>query len=119
MAGSHIEFEPNPKYHGGAPKLTSLVQKYVPDQQTLYAQFQTGEVDIYDHPGHPAAALSAGQDAAGREDHAERRRRSSSSSTSTAASRSSPTSGCARRCIMAVDKKGWIDAVYYGVPSRR
>ena len=32
---SHITFEPNPHYHGGAPKLTSLVQKYVPDQQTL------------------------------------------------------------------------------------
>ncbi|MBV9287401.1 MAG: peptide ABC transporter substrate-binding protein, partial [Hyphomicrobiales bacterium] len=39
VAGSYIEFEPNGQYHAGAPKLTSLVQKYVPDQQSLYAQF--------------------------------------------------------------------------------
>jgi peptide/nickel transport system substrate-binding protein len=53
VAGSYIAFEPNPKYHGGAPKLTSLVQKYVPDQQTLFAQLQTGEVDVYDIQGIP------------------------------------------------------------------
>ena len=53
VAGSYISFEPNPKYHGGAPKLTSLIQKYVPDQQTLFAQFQTGEVDVYDIQGIP------------------------------------------------------------------
>ena len=58
VAGSYIAFEPNASYHGGAPKLTTLIQKYVPDQQTLYAQFQTGEVDIYDLQGIPPLLYS-------------------------------------------------------------
>ncbi|MDA8252686.1 MAG: ABC transporter substrate-binding protein, partial [Rhodospirillales bacterium] len=58
VAGSYISFEPNMNYHRGAPKLKSLVQKYVPDQQTLYAQFQTGEVDIYDLQGIPPLLYS-------------------------------------------------------------
>lgn len=115
VAGSYIEFEPNPKYHGGAPKLTSLVQKYVPDQQSLYAQFQTGEVDIYDLQGIPpllyqkAKGLPGGKIMlsaspfvefiyfnCGKPQFADKKVR--------------------QALYQAVDKKGWIDAVYYGVP---
>jgi peptide/nickel transport system substrate-binding protein len=115
VAGSYIEFEPNPAYHGGAPKLTSLVQKYVPDQQTLYAQFQTGEVDIFDTQGIPpllyakAKALPGSKIElsavpfvefiyfnCGKPQFSDKRVR--------------------QALYMAVDKKGWIDAVYYGVP---
>jgi peptide/nickel transport system substrate-binding protein len=115
VAGSYIEFEPNPKYHGGAPKLTSLVQKYVPDQQTLYAQYQTGEVDIYDLQGIPpllysrAKALPGGKAFLsaspfvefiyfnlGKPQFADKKVR--------------------QALYQAIDKKGWIDAVYYGVP---
>jgi peptide/nickel transport system substrate-binding protein len=115
VAGSHIEFEPNLKYHGGAPKLSLLVQKYVPDQQTLYAQFQTGEVDIYDLQGMPPLLYSKAKALpgskielspspfvefiyfnCGKPQFADKRVR--------------------QALYMAIDKKGWIDQVYYGVP---
>ena len=115
VAGSYIEFEPNAKYHAGAPKLTSLVQKYVPDQQSLYVQFQTGEVDIYDLQGIPPLLYQKAKALPG----------------SKILLSASPfvefiyfncgkpqfTDKRVRKAIyMAVDKKGWIDAVYYGVP---
>ncbi len=115
VAGSYIEFEPNAKYHAGSPKLTSLIQKYVPDQQSLYAQFQTGEVDIYDLQGIPpllyqkAKALPGSKILlsplpfvefiyfnCGKPQFQDKRVR--------------------KAIYMAIDKKGWIDAVYYGVP---
>jgi peptide/nickel transport system substrate-binding protein len=115
VAGSHIEFEPNPDYHGGAPKLTSLIQKYVPDQQTLYAQFQTGEVDIYELQGIPPLLYAKAKQLpnckvapsaspfvefiyfnCGKPQFQDKRVR--------------------KAIYMAIDKKGWIDAVYYGVP---
>lgn len=115
VAGSHIEFEPNADYHGGAPKLTTLVQKYVPDQQTLYAQFQTGEVDIYELQGIPPLLYAKAKQLpnckvepsaspfvefiyfnCGKPQFQDKRVR--------------------KAIYMAIDKKGWIDAVYYGVP---
>ena len=114
-AGSQIEFEPYAGYHGGAPKLTSLVQKYVPDQQTLYAQFQTGEVDIYDTQGIPPLLYAKAKALPG-------------SKIMLSASpfvefiyfncgKPQFSDKKVRQALyQAVDKKGWIDAVYYGVP---
>lgn len=116
VAGSYIGFEPNTHYHRGAPKLKSLIQKYVPDQQTLYAQFQTGEVDIYDLQGIPPLLYSRARKLPG----------------SRILLSPSPfvefiyfncgkpqfADKAVRKAIyMAIDKKGWIDAVYYGVPQ--
>jgi peptide/nickel transport system substrate-binding protein len=117
VAGSHIEYAANPKYHRGAPKLGSLIQKYVPDQQTLYAQFQTGEVDIFDVvQGIPPLLYSRAKRLpgvtvplspqpfvefiyfnCGKPQFSDKRVR--------------------QALYMAVDKKGWSEAVYYGLPS--
>ena len=57
VAGDHIEFEGYPDYHGDGPHLKTLIQKYVPDQQVLFAQFQTGQVSILDLQGLPPELL--------------------------------------------------------------
>jgi peptide/nickel transport system substrate-binding protein len=115
VAGSHIEFEPNAAYHGGAPKLSKLVQKVVPDQQTLYAQFQTGEVDIYDLQGIPPLLYEKAKGLPG-------------SKIMLSASpfvefiyfncgKPQFSDKRVRKALyMAIDKKAWIDQVYYGVP---
>lgn len=115
VAGSYISFEPNLKYHGGAPKLTSLIQKYVADQQTMYAQLQTGDIDIYDINGIPPVLYAKAK------------------ALPNVKVMLSPSPfvefiyfNCAKpqfsekvvrqALYQAVDKKGWIDAVWYGVP---
>lgn len=117
VPGSHIEFAPNPKYHRGAPKLTSLIQKYVPDQQTAYAQYQTGEVDIYDViQGIPPLLYSRAKALPG------------TSTQMTAqpfvefiyfnCGKPQFSDKRVRQALyMAVDKKSWAEAVYYGLPA--
>jgi peptide/nickel transport system substrate-binding protein len=46
--GSSLEFIPNDKYWRGAPKLTALSWKIVPNTDTLFQELQTHDVDIYD-----------------------------------------------------------------------
>ncbi len=46
--GASLEFIPNPKYWRGAPKLASLSWKVIPSVDTLFAQLQTHEIDVYD-----------------------------------------------------------------------
>ena len=45
--GSSLEFVPNPRYFRGAPKLKEIDWKIVPDVNTLFAQLQTHEIDVY------------------------------------------------------------------------
>ncbi len=97
--------------------LSSLIQKYVPDQQTLYAQFQTGEVDIYDVvQGIPPLLYTRAKKLpgvsvpltaqpfvefiyfnCGKPQFSDKRVR--------------------QALYMAVDKKGWAEAMYYGLPA--
>jgi len=44
--GSGFEFEPNPRYWRGPPKLQALSIKIVPNADTLVAQLQTHEIDV-------------------------------------------------------------------------
>jgi peptide/nickel transport system substrate-binding protein len=53
--GSSLEFVPNPRYFRGAPKLTKVIWKVIPDVNTLFGQLQTHEVDVY--PGVNANAV--------------------------------------------------------------
>ena len=115
VAGSHIEFEPNAKYHGGAPKLASLVQKFVPDQQTLFAQFQTSEVDIFDTQGIPPLLYAKAKTLPG--SHIELSASPFVEFIYFNCGKPQFADKRVRQALyMAIDKKTWIDAVYYGVP---
>lgn len=46
--GSSLEFVPNPAYWRGAPKLKLLTWKVIPNTDTLFAQLQSHEIDVYD-----------------------------------------------------------------------
>jgi peptide/nickel transport system substrate-binding protein len=46
VEGQYVKVEKNADYHGGAPFINSLTWKIVPDQNSLLAQLQTGEVQI-------------------------------------------------------------------------
>ena len=54
VAGSHIIYKKNPNYHGHVPALETFIQKVVPDQNVLYTQFKTGEIDVLSLHGVPA-----------------------------------------------------------------
>ncbi len=116
-AGDHIEFEGNPNYHGEGPHLKTLIQKYVPDQQVLYAQFQTGQVSILDLQGLPPELLPRARQLpnkivapvstnfvefiyfnCGKPQFSDKRVR--------------------QALYLAMDKKSLIDKLYFGVPPR-
>jgi len=46
VPGDHITLEANRAYHGPGPYLDRLVFKFTPDDNVLYTQFSTGEIDI-------------------------------------------------------------------------
>jgi peptide/nickel transport system substrate-binding protein len=46
VKGSHITLEASPDYYEGAPKLTTVVFKVIPDINTVVAQLRTGELDV-------------------------------------------------------------------------
>lgn len=52
-AGSHMVYERNPNYHRGPAKVRQFIHKFVPDQQVLYGQMRTGEVDYLALQGVP------------------------------------------------------------------
>lgn len=45
--GDSIEMEANPNYWRGRPRLQRVVLKLIPDRNTLLAQLQTGELDLW------------------------------------------------------------------------
>lgn len=52
-SGDNIVLVANENYHGDGPYLEQAVLKYVPDMTSLYAQFQTGQVDTVIISGIP------------------------------------------------------------------
>ncbi|MDQ6932534.1 MAG: peptide ABC transporter substrate-binding protein [Candidatus Eremiobacteraeota bacterium] len=46
--GASLEFVPNTKYWRGAPKLQGISWRVIPSVDTLFAQLQTHEIDVYD-----------------------------------------------------------------------
>jgi peptide/nickel transport system substrate-binding protein len=54
--GSSLQFVPNPRYFRGPPKLKEIDWKIVPDVNTLFAQLQTHEIDVYPNVNSNAIA---------------------------------------------------------------
>lgn len=46
--GASLEFIPNTRYWRGPPKLEALSWRVIPSVDTLFAQLQTHEIDVYD-----------------------------------------------------------------------
>jgi peptide/nickel transport system substrate-binding protein len=45
--GDSVELEANPTYWRGRPKLDRVIMKLIPDRNTVLAQLQTGEIDLW------------------------------------------------------------------------
>ncbi|MGD0474846.1 MAG: peptide ABC transporter substrate-binding protein [Candidatus Velthaea sp.] len=45
--GEAVEMEANPYYFRGKPKLAKIIYKIIPNENTLYTQLQTGELDLW------------------------------------------------------------------------
>ena len=45
--GDSVELEANPYYWRGRPKLERVIMKLIPDRNTVLAQLQTGEIDLW------------------------------------------------------------------------
>jgi len=46
--GASLEFVPNPRYWRGAPKLSALTYRIVPNPDVLFTQLRTHEIDLID-----------------------------------------------------------------------
>ena len=49
VSGSHIVVKRNDDFYGEGPYLDRIVFKFVPDENTLLVQLETGEIDVYDN----------------------------------------------------------------------
>jgi len=47
LHGSEMRFDANPNYFRGKPKIAHVVVKFISDQNTLLAQLQSHEIDLY------------------------------------------------------------------------
>ncbi|PWV97803.1 peptide/nickel transport system substrate-binding protein [Hoeflea marina] len=114
--GDNITLAANETYHGDGPYLDQAVLKYVPDMTSLYAQFQTGQVDMVIISGIPQNFYAEAKNLPDREvfiapsgnielvmpnlDHP--------------ALREKPVR---QALYYAMNKQVIIDAIYYGVPT--
>jgi len=115
--GSHTVYKRNPDYHRGAPQLETFIHKYVPDQSVLFTQFKTGEIDVLGTQGIPPERVAEAKKLpdrdilytpipnvefiyfnCGKQQFKDPRVR--------------------RALYIAIDKKKWIDQVYYGTVKR-
>jgi peptide/nickel transport system substrate-binding protein len=117
VAGSHMVYKKNPAYHRGAPAIEQVIHKFVPDQTVLYTQFKTGEIDVLGLHGVPPERFDEARNLSGRQ------------ALETPApwvefiyfncGKPQFKEKVVRQALYyAVDKKKWIEDVYYGLPPR-
>jgi peptide/nickel transport system substrate-binding protein len=49
--GESVELEANPYYWRGRPKIARIVERFIPDRNTLLTQLETGEIDLWPYVG--------------------------------------------------------------------
>lgn len=49
--GESVTLEANPYYWRGQPKIKTIVERFIPDRNTLLTQLQTGEIDMIPYVG--------------------------------------------------------------------
>lgn len=49
--GDRVELEANPYYWRGTPKIKRIIERFIPDTNTLYTQLRTGEIDLWPYVG--------------------------------------------------------------------
>ncbi|MBV9149216.1 MAG: peptide ABC transporter substrate-binding protein [Candidatus Eremiobacteraeota bacterium] len=47
MRGDHIEFQANPNYFMGKPKIATIILRFIPDENTMVNQLRTHEIDWF------------------------------------------------------------------------
>lgn len=114
--GSHVTLEANPNYFGNGPYLERLVFRYVPDLNAVYTQFRTGELDYVGLQGIPANHYAEAKTLKGRVVEV-CPRGSVENITLNLAHPVLKDKEVRRALYLAMDKKGIIDALYYGLPS--
>jgi len=117
VAGSHMIYKRNLKYHGVVPAVETFIHKFIPDQVVEYTQFKTGEIDVLGLRGVPPERYEEARHLSGRD--------------------VLPTPqpwvefiyfNCGKpqfrekvvrqALYLAVDKQRWINDIYYGLPPR-
>jgi peptide/nickel transport system substrate-binding protein len=49
--GDSVELEANPYYWRGQPKIKRIVERFIPDRNTLLTELRTGEIDVWPYVG--------------------------------------------------------------------
>ena len=118
VAGSYIEFEPNPKYHGGAPKLilAGAEISFPTSRRSTRSSRPARSTSMICKASRRCSMPRPKRCRARRSSSAPPR--SWSSSISTAANRSFLTSGCGRRCIWRSTRRVGSTRSITAFPSR-
>ena len=115
-SGDNIVLVANENYHGDGPYLEQAVLKYVPDMTSLYAQFQTGQVDTVIISGIPQNFYEEAKDLPDRDVFIA----PSGNIELVMPNLEHPALGekAVRQALYhAINKDVIIDAIYYGVPE--
>jgi len=116
MPGDHITLVANPDFFGTGPYLERLVFRYVPDLTVMFTQFQTGAIDHTGLQGITADHYQQATKVAGRK--VEVGPAAFVESITMNLSRPQFQDQAVREALYyGMDKKGIIDAIYYGLPS--
>ncbi|WP_064713474.1 peptide ABC transporter substrate-binding protein [Rhizobium bangladeshense] len=114
--GDHVTLVANPHFHGTGPRAKALVFKYIPDGTVLYTQFQTGAIDYVGLLGISPDKFEEAQSLPERVVSATPQPMIETIWFNLG--KDVFKDPAVRQALyVAMDKKGIIDQIYYGLPS--